>query len=482
MTLWFSFNVNFPTAELTFWWPEVSWKPSSLAVTGGGALWKRKNCLLNTFAKTFLTKNNQLFSWTFLTWLVTVMSVDRGARAWFGELSWHLKVPWNLISAKRFPIHTVPMQIEGETAAVGLFVSTTMTPWLTVSIWIEVSNCNFGGKKFLGNHPVPRSRGGPPLEEKKLIFEHLYKEFSNETRFSWTFPTWLVAVMSVNRETGAWLLGLENCLDTLRFQCKRIPKHRVPMQIKGGTAGVGAFLFRRQWRHDSVSIWIEISKYRVGILVARNFLETIQLGCLGGPLWKRKKWFLNILTKQGVFVNIPYATGCRDVCESWNRGLVTWFGELSWHLKVSVQNVFQNIERRCRLRVEQPVLELFCFEDNDARTQFQFELKFPTVELTFWWPEISWKPSTLAVTWGGPSEENKFFFDCRLQTVFFCLVIYQPLHWKWICANIIKNLIPMVEPTVFTSRFQRPAAAILPVSSILGSPLRRSATLTEGSI
>ena len=40
----------------------------------------------------------------------------------------------------------------------------------------------------------------------------------------------------------------------------------------------------------------------------------------------------------------------------------------------------------------------------------------------------------------------------------------------------------MVEPTVFTSRFQRPAAAILSVSSISGSPLGRSATLAEGSI
>ena len=53
---------------------------------------------------------------------------------------------------------------------------------------------------------------------------------------------------------------------------------------------------------------------------------------------------------------------------------------------------------------------------------------FGTAESTFWWPEISWKPSSLAVTWGGPSEENKVFLDCCLQTVFFCLVIYQPVH------------------------------------------------------
>ena len=75
-----------------------------------------------------------------------------------------------------------------------------------------------------------------------------------------------------------------------------------------------------------------------------------------------------------------------------------------------MQNVFQNIECRCRLRVEQPVLELFCFEDNDARTQFQFELRFPSIELAFWWPEISWKPSSLAVTWGGPFGRKQILF------------------------------------------------------------------------
>ena len=75
-----------------------------------------------------------------------------------------------------------------------------------------------------------------------------------------------------------------------------------------------------------------------------------------------------------------------------------------------MQNVFQNIECRCRLRVEQPVLELFCFEDNDAMTQFQFELRFPSIELAFWWPEISWKPSTLAVTLGPPLATDKIAF------------------------------------------------------------------------
>ena len=61
----FQFELGFPTAELTFWWPGISWKTSSLAVTWGAPLWKRKNCFLNTFTEIFLTKNNQLFLWTF---------------------------------------------------------------------------------------------------------------------------------------------------------------------------------------------------------------------------------------------------------------------------------------------------------------------------------------------------------------------------------------------------------------------------------
>ncbi len=36
-------------------------------------------------------------------------------------------------------------------------------------------------------------------------------------------------------------------------------------------------------------------------------------------------------------------------------------------------NAFQYIERRCKLRVEQLLLEDFCFEDNDAMIQFQCE-------------------------------------------------------------------------------------------------------------
>ena len=53
---------------------------------------------------------------------------------------------------------------------------------------------------------------------------------------------------------------------------------------------------------------------------------------------------------------------------------------------------------------------VFCFDDNDAMTQFQFELSFPTVELEFWRPEISWKPSTLAVTLGAPLGEETIAF------------------------------------------------------------------------
>ena len=36
---------------------------------------------------------------------------------------------------------------------------------------------------------------------------------------------------------------------------------------------------------------------------------------------------------------------------------------------------------------------------------------FSTAELAFWWQEISWKPSSLAVTWGGPLEEKNCFLS-----------------------------------------------------------------------
>ena len=52
-----------------------------------------------------------------------------------------------------------------------------------------------------------------------------------------------------------------------------------------------------------------------------------------------------------------------------------------------------------------------CFEDNDGMIQCQCKLNFPTAELTFWWPEISWKPSSLAVMWGSPFGREKLLFE-----------------------------------------------------------------------
>ena len=54
---------------------------------------------------------------------------------------------------------------------------------------------------------------------------------------------------------------------------------------------------------------------------------------------------------------------------------------------------------------------VFCFEDNDGMIQCQCKLNFPTAELTFWWPEISWKPVWLSR--GGASLEEK---NCFLNT------------------------------------------------------------------
>ena len=54
---------------------------------------------------------------------------------------------------------------------------------------------------------------------------------------------------------------------------------------------------------------------------------------------------------------------------------------------------------------------VFCFEDNDGMIQRQYRLYFPTAELTLWWPEISWKPSSLAVTWGSTFWRRKNCFS-----------------------------------------------------------------------
>ena len=154
MTLWFSFNLNC-SLQLRSW-------------HFGG-----QNAIM-------------LFSWTYPTWLVALMSVNRETGAWFGELSWHLKVPWKLISAKRIPIHRAPMQIKGGTAAVGGFLFRRQWRYDSVSIWIVVCNC--GGDILVDKTQSCCSRG------------HTLRDWS-----PWCL--WIV-------KQG---LGLENCLDTLRF-------------------------------------------------------------------------------------------------------------------------------------------------------------------------------------------------------------------------------------------------------------------------
>ena len=112
-----------------------------------------------------------------------------------------------------------------------------------------------------------------------------------------------------------------------------------------------------------------------------------------------------------------------------------------------MSNAFQYIERRCKLRVEQLLLEDFCFEDNDAMIQFQCELNFPTAELTFWWLEVSWKPSSLAVTGGRPLEEKKLLFEhfCKdfsykKQSVVFVDIPYV-VGYRDVCGSWSKGLV-----------------------------------------
>ena len=56
-----------------------------------------------------------------------------------------------------------------------------------------------------------------------------------------------------------------------------------------------------------------------------------------------------------------------------------------------------------------PAVGVFGFEDNDG--MIQCKLSFPTAELTFWWPEISWKPSSVAVPWGSLFGRENLLFE-----------------------------------------------------------------------
>ena len=269
------------------------------------------------------SRGHSLGDW--LPWCLWIVKQGLGYLVW--RTSWHLKVPWNLISAKRIPKHRVPTQIKGGTAAVGGFKFRRQWRYDSVSIWIEVSNCGVDilvARNFIqfGCHV-----GGLPFGREKIAFWTLLQRIFWQKTISCVrghSPMWLVAVMSVDREARSWFGELSWHLKVPwnLISAKRFRIHTVPMQIAGGTAAVGVFLFRRQWRHDSVSIWIEISNCGIDILVAPNFLETIQFGChMGGPLWKRKNCFLNAFTKTFltkktvVFVDIPYVIGCRTPLE-----------------------------------------------------------------------------------------------------------------------------------------------------------------------
>ena len=66
------------------------------------------------------------------------------------------------------------------------------------------------------------------------------------------------------------------------------------MQIEGGTAAVGVFRFEDHDNMIQCQSECSFSNCGVDILVARNFVETIQFGChVAGALWKRKNYFLN---------------------------------------------------------------------------------------------------------------------------------------------------------------------------------------------
>ena len=51
---------------------------------------------------------------------------------------------------------------------------------------------------------------------------------------------------------------------------------------------------------------------------------------------------------------------------------------------------------------------VFGFGSNDGMIQCRGKFHFPTAELAFWWPEISWKPVWLS-RGGAPLEEKNCF-------------------------------------------------------------------------
>ena len=56
---------------------------------------------------------------------------------------------------------------------------------------------------------------------------------------------------------------------------------------------------------------------------------------------------------------------------------------------------------------------VFGFGDNEDMIQCPGEFHFSTAELAFWWPEISWKRSSLAVTWGSPFGREICFLSTK---------------------------------------------------------------------
>ena len=255
MTLWFNFNLG---------WPEVSWKPSSLGVRWGGPLEEKKLFFEHHYKKQFCLRGHSLAYW--LPWCHATL-VNRETGPWFEELSWHLKVPWKLIiNVKRIPIHRLAVQIEGGTAAVGFLLSKKLAKD-SISVWIEVSNCRVDILVARNVNVLETIKFGCHVgalwQEKKLLFDTITRRiFSQKTMSCFrghSLRDWLpwCHATSVNRETGPWFEELSWHLKVPWKLIKRIPRHRVPMQIEGGTAAVG-FETMTIWLRFS---WIEFSNW-----------------------------------------------------------------------------------------------------------------------------------------------------------------------------------------------------------------------------
>ena len=207
-----------------------------------GALWQEKNCCSNTITQRIFSQKK---------WLVCV---DIPYVIGFRDVcdineSCDRALVWRTI--------LTAVQIEGGTAAVGFLLS-DKTAKDSVSVWIEISNCRVD--ILVARNVLETIKFGCHVgalwQQKNCCSNTITQRISSQkamTRFrGHSLRDWLpwCHATSVNRETGPWFEELSWHLKVPWNRIKRIQRHRVPMQIEGGTAAVG---------FETMTIWFSFS-------------------------------------------------------------------------------------------------------------------------------------------------------------------------------------------------------------------------------